>query len=134
MKILFMLLFLLISNFCFSQKIVYDTKLIGCFKGSEENQQEAGMSKYWISCRYEGGKSLLLFIAIDKDGDVEQVTEDCLWWTENGKYFEFHKNDKVTDIYNYNVLENGDVKFKSIEFMGKPYSSYEFIDYKIKNF
>ncbi len=105
--------------------------MIGCYKGSEQNQQVEGVSKYWVSCRLEKGKSVLLFVSINKDGEVIQTTENGNWWTNNGKYYELHKYDNVTDVYNYKVLENGDVSFKSIELMGKQDDTYEFIDYKI---
>ena len=59
-----------------AQKKEYDAKMIGCFKGSEQNQQIEGISKYWISCRMDGGKSILLFVAIREDGKVHQTTEN----------------------------------------------------------
>ncbi|WP_131327839.1 hypothetical protein [Chryseobacterium vrystaatense] len=127
---------LVLSLFCLAaeisaQKKEYDQKMIGCYKGSEANQQVDGISKYWVSCRLEKGKSILMFVAIDKDGDVRQETENGTWWTKDGKYYELHNYDKVTDVYNYEVLENGDVKFQSIELMGKKDNTYTFTDTKI---
>lgn len=131
MKQIFLLLLLSLGTFSFAQKKEYDKKMIGCYKGSEQNQQIDGISKYWVSCRLDKGESVLLFIAISKDGDVQQTTENGKWWTNNGKYYEFHKVDNITDVYNYQVLENGDVNFKSIELIGKKDDSYEFTDYKV---
>lgn len=54
----------------FGQSKEYDKKMIGCYKGSEVGQQVSGISKYWISCRMETGKSILLFVAVDEDGAV----------------------------------------------------------------
>lgn len=124
------------TTFGFSQETktvtkTYDPKLVGCWKGSESDQQIVGLRKYWVSCRLADGKSMLLFIAIDKDGEVIQETENGKWWTENGKYYELHDTDGVTDIYNYEVTEDG-VNFQSIELMGKVDSSYKFTDYKIE--
>lgn len=122
-----------IGSFCFSQKKEFDPKMIGCYKGSEENQQVEGLKKYWVSCRMDGGKSVLLFVAIDQNGEVKQTTENGSWWTQKGKYYELHDYDKVTDTYNYKVLANGDVQFKSIELMGKSDDTYEFTDYKVSD-
>lgn len=132
----------LISNFGFSQetaknetKVIetksIDQKLVGCWKGSEVGQQIKGLSKYWVSCRFENGTSTLLFVAIDKNGEVTQETENGKWWVENGKYYELHNFDGVTDIYDYEIIENS-VKFKAIELMGKKNPNYTFFDYKIE--
>jgi hypothetical protein len=109
----------------------HDASLVGCWKGSEVNQQIKGVSKYWVSCRMADGTSTLLFIAIDKKGKVTQETENGRWWTENGKYYEFHNYDGAIDTYTYKMTPKG-VKFKSVELMGKMNSSYKFIDYKIE--
>lgn len=114
-----------------AQKKEYDPKVMGCYKGSEINQQQEGLSKYWVSCRLEKGKSILMFVAINQDGEVIQNTENGSWWTKDGKYYELHNTDNVTDIYNYKVLPTGDVEFQSIETMGKKDTTYTFIDTKI---
>jgi hypothetical protein len=137
-KILFALVFTLITNFIFSQKTTstdgktYDSKLIGCWKGSEVNQQIDGISKYWVACRFENGTSTLLFIAIEKNGNVTQETENGKWWVENGKFYELHNYDKVVDIYNYEAVDENTVNFKSIELMGKKNDTYSFSDYRIE--
>jgi len=131
MKNYFLLILLSLGTLGYAQKKEYDKNMIGCYKGAEQNQQYEGVSKYWVSCRLEEGKSVLLFVAVSKDGNVQQTTENGTWWTDNGKYYELHKTDNVTDIYNYKVLDNGNVKFKSIEMMGKADNTYEFTDYKI---
>jgi hypothetical protein len=132
----------LLSNFAFSQDLKssetskietksIDQKLVGCWKGSEVGQQKKGLSKYWVSCRFENGTSTLLFVAIDKNGEVIQETENGKWWIENGKYYEFHNVSGMTDIYEYEVIEDS-VKFNAIELMGKKNPNYTFFDYKIE--
>jgi hypothetical protein len=106
--------------------------LVGCWKGSEIGQQMKGTSKYWVSCRFENGTSTLLFVAIDKNGEVTQETENGKWWVENGKYYELHNYDGVTDIYDYEVVDENTINFKAIELMGKKNNSYIFTDYKIE--
>lgn len=133
MKKLAILAILGLGTLTFAQKKEFDKQMMGCFKGSEVNQQMDGLSKYWISCRLEKGKSILLFVAIKPDGEVMQTTENGSWYTNNGKYYELHNYDNVIDSYSYEVQSNGDVKFKSIEMMGKVDDTYEFTDYKLKD-
>ncbi|MFV8354495.1 hypothetical protein [Flavobacterium sp. XS2P14] len=136
-KTLLILTLNMIANFGFSQEVTkienktFDPKLIGCWKGSEIGQQRKDLSKYWVSCRFENGTSTLLFVAIDKNGEVTQETENGKWWVENGKYYEFHKVSGMTDIYEYEIIENS-VKFIAIELMGKKNPKYTFFDYKIE--
>jgi hypothetical protein len=136
-KTLLILTLSLITNFGFSQETEkiqnksFDTKLVGCWKGSEVGQQKKGLSKYWVSCRFENGTSTLLFVAIDKNGQVIQETENGKWWVENGKYYEFHNISGMTDIYEYEIIENS-VKFNAIELMGNKNPNYTFFDYKIE--
>jgi hypothetical protein len=137
-KTFFTLVFIIITNYIFSQQSnssegkTYDSKLVGCWKGSEINQQMDGISKYWVACRFENGTSTLLFIAIDKNGEVTQETENGKWWVENGKYYELNNYDKKTDIYDYEIVDGSTVNFKSIELMGKKNNTYTFSDYKIE--
>ncbi|WP_396164848.1 hypothetical protein [Flavobacterium sp.] len=134
---LFIIIVVLITNFGFSQETnniqnkYIDPKLVGCWKGSEVGQQKKGVSKYWISCRFENGTSTVLFITINKNGEVIQETENGKWWVENGKYYEFHTVSGMTDIYEYETIENS-VNFRAIELMGKKNPDYSFFDFKIE--
>lgn len=128
-KLIFLLAFLGFFVNHYSQSL--DKKMIGCWKGTETDQQIVGLSKYWISCRQDDGKSILLFIAI-KDGEVvEQSTENGKWWTDNGKYYELHDYDGLTDVYKYEFVGDNKVEFRSIELFGKPDNTYFFTDEKI---
>jgi hypothetical protein len=136
-KTILFLALILFTTFGYSQEVQpttksYDTNLVGCWKGSEVGQQQKGTSKYWVSCRFADGKSVLLFVAIDKKGNVTQETENGSWWTENGKFFELHDYDGVVDSYNYRITVEG-VDFQSIELMGKKDNSYKFTDFKIED-
>jgi flagellar biosynthesis regulator FlbT len=133
---LFIIIVVLITNFGFSQETnniqnkSIDPKLVGCWKGSEVGQQKKGVSKYWISCRFENGTTTLLFVTLNKNGEVIQKTENGKWWVENGKYYEFHTVSRMTDVYEYEIVENA-VNFKAIELMGKKNPDYSFFDFKI---
>lgn len=134
---LFIIIVVLITNFGFSQETnniqnkSIDPKLVGCWKGSEVGQQKKGVSKYQVSCRFENGTSTVLFITINKNGEVIQETENGKWWVENGKYYEFHTVSGMTDIYEYETIENS-VNFRAIELMGKKNPDYSFFDFKIE--
>ena len=56
MKQIFLLSMMCLTSFTFAQKKEYDQKIIGCYKGSEQNQQVDGTSKYWVSCRLDKEK------------------------------------------------------------------------------
>ena len=133
---LFIIIVVLITNFGFSQETnniqnkSIDPKLVGCWKGSEVGQQKKGVSKYWVSCRFENGTTTLLFVTLNKNGEVIQKTENGKWWVENGKYYEFHTVSGMTDVYEYEIVENA-VNFKAIELMGKKNPDYSFFDFKI---
>jgi flagellar biosynthesis regulator FlbT len=134
---LFIIIVVLITNFGFSQETnniqnkSIDPKLVGCWKGSEVGQQKKGVSKYWVSCRFENGTTTLLFVTLNKNGEVIQKTENGKWWVENGKYYEFHTVSGMTDVYEYEIVENA-VNFKAIELMGKKNPDYSFFDFKIE--
>lgn len=136
-KAVFILIMVFIASLSFGQETqktetkTFDQKLVGCWKGSEMDQQQKGLSKYWVSCRFEDGTSTLLFIMIDKKGKVTQTTENGKWWVENGKYYELHNYDGVTDIYDYEVIDDS-IKFIAVEVMGDKNSKYTFFDYKIE--
>jgi hypothetical protein len=137
MRKLISILTLLIASLSFGQETqkieskTFDSKLIGCWKGSEMEQQQKGVNKYWVSCRFKDGTSTLLFIAIYKNGKVTQHTENGKWWVENGKYYELHTYDNVTDIYDYEVIDDS-IKFTAVDVMGDKDSKYTFFDYKIE--
>ncbi len=132
-KIIFILTLLIVSS-SFSQETTktFDPKLVGCWKGSEIDQQQKGMTKYWVACRFEDGKSTLLFIAINKNGKIIQNTENGKWWTENGKFYELHNYDGVTDVYDYEVIDDS-IKFTGNVVMEGKLTNYSFYDYKIED-
>lgn len=146
-KLIFTLMTLMIVNVTISQEIKlediksttneqsqsksYDSKLFGCWKGSEIEQQKKGLSKYWVACRFEDGTSTLLFVAIDKNGKVTQETENGKWWVQDGKFHEYHNVSGITDIYQYEVIDNT-IKFTALELMGNKNPNYSFFDYKIE--
>lgn len=129
---------LIFSALCFGQKSDakknrIDPKLVGSWNGEEDDQQIAGMHKSWIMHRFDDGKFLLLFVAVE-NGEATTYTEKGQWWVENGKFYELHKVDGKTDVYTYEVLDNTHIKFKEDHMSIKQVSgNYEFIDTKMED-
>lgn len=122
--------FFAISGFDVSGKKI-DKKLIGTWKGFEKDGQQEGMEKHWIMQRSKDGTFYLMFTAVE-NCEVTTVVEKGKWWTEEGKFYEYHENTKLTDVYQYEVVDGLMVKFKSIVMLGEEKESYEFTDYKLE--
>ena len=115
-----------------SKKNQIDQKLVGSWSGEEDDQQIAGMHKSWIMHRSDDGKFLLLFVAV-QDGKTTTFTEKGQWWVENGKFYELHKGDGKTDVYDYKVLDEDHIKFKASQLsLEQNNENYEFVDTRIE--
>lgn len=107
-----------------------DTRLIGTWAGAETDKQIEGFHKSWEMVRNADGTFKLDF-KFNQNGTMQQVLESGSWWVENGKFYEYHNESKKTDIYEYTVLNNDQVKFKSRDIsVGMNTDSYEFIDHR----
>lgn len=83
-----------------------DKKLVGLWKGSEKDQQIAGMEKLWVMDRKEDGTFTLIFTTV-QDCEVNQQIEKGQWWIENGEFHELHFYSGNTDVYTYEIPEIG---------------------------
>lgn len=108
----------------------FDKQLIGTWKGFEKDQQIDGVEKHWIMERSKDGTFLLMFTKIE-NCEVETSTEKGKWWTEKGKFYEWHEESNKTDVYTYQVTDGLMFKFKSQTLLGEQTQSYEFTDYKM---
>ena len=137
LKSLILLFIGIISISCSSMKTltngdVIDTKLVGVWEGSEDNQQEEGMSKQWVMTRNANGTFVLDFKA-QSEGKNMAFTETGKWWIEEGKFYEFHKESGLTDVYEYTILNKDQIKFKSTKMaLEMENSAYEFVDTRKK--
>ena len=108
-----------------------DPKLVGVWEGSETDQQVKGIKKEWKMTRNEDGTFTLLFKTTNQD-EVEEFTESGKWWVQGNKFHELHEDSGKTDIYNYTVLNNQEIKFEmqktAMEF-NEP--NYTFIDKRV---
>jgi hypothetical protein len=109
-----------------------DSRLIGVWYGSEKDQQMVGMEKKWEMTRLNDGTFTLDFTFVE-NGESKVAKETGNWWVENGTFHEFHDASGGTDVYDYKVLNNEQVKFTAKKMvMDMAGESYEFIDTRKK--
>ena len=112
------------------QKI--DLRLVGNWEGSEEDNQIKGMTKQWKMMRSKDGRFVLDFSATI-EGTTQQFVEEGSWWVKDGKFYELHENSGKTDTYEYEVLNENQIKFKSTNLgIAHENQAYEFIDTRVK--
>ena len=107
-----------------------DKRLVGVWKGNESGNIVKGMTSEWEMTRNLDGTFSLAYKAV-LNGEIMEGTENGNWWIENGLFHEYHDVSGGTDIYNYEILSQKQIKFKaekmSIEVVNE---NYEFIDTK----
>lgn len=109
-----------------------DTRLVGDWEGSEADNQIKGMTKHWKMQRTADGRFVLDFKAT-MGGETQQFVEEGSWWVKDGKFYELHDNSGKTDTYEYTLLNEDQVRFKSISLgVSHEIPEYEFIDTRIK--
>ena len=130
----------LISTSCSTQQQLASTgngqkvdhRLVGDWEGSEEDNQIKGMTKQWKMNRSKDGRFVLDFRATI-EGVTQQFIEEGNWWVKDGKFYEYHENSGKTDTYEYEVLNENQVKFKAINLgIAHETQAYEFIDTRVK--
>lgn len=108
-----------------------DKQLVGLWKGSEKDQQIAGVEKLWVMDRKEDGTFVLIFTTV-QDCEVNQHIEKGQWWIENGEFHELHFVSGQTDTYTYKLLDSDHVKFSSKQqSMTMAADVYSFVDTRI---
>lgn len=107
-----------------------DKRLVGVWEGNESGNLIEGMSSEWKMIRNIDG-TFSLEVKANYNGEIIEGTENGIWWIENGFFHEYHYVSGGTDIYNYEVLNKNQIRFKaekmSIEVVNE---NYEFIDTK----
>ncbi len=109
---------------------IIDKRLVGVWTGNESGNIIEGMSSEWKMTRNLDG-TFALEVKATLNGEIIEGTEKGNWWVENGLFHEYHDVSGGTDIYQYNVLNKEQIKFK-VEKMSIPLvnNEYEFIDTK----
>jgi len=104
------------------------TKLTGTWSGSEEDNQQHGLTKYWIKTHNKNGTFIILFTSIE-NCEVESHIEKGKWKVKDGLLYETFDSDGKTDVYIVEILDDNNVKFKakelSLEFDNKEYEFTE---------
>lgn len=88
--------------------------LIGTWSGSEEGKEREGLTKHWIKTNNKNGSFILLFTAIE-NCEVETSIQKGKWEVKDGIYYETFDNDKKTDVYTIEVIDNNTVKYRAKE-------------------
>lgn len=105
-----------------------DEKLVGVWFGSENDKQIAGVSKKWEMTRNADGTFKLDF-EFTQNGQTQNTQEKGDWWIENGKFYEYHSDSDLTDVYEYKPMGKTRVKFKATKMnVDMNADTYEFID------
>ena len=130
MKKIYLIAFLAITSlFVFGFRTnnnEHDSKLVGIWKGFEKDKQIEGVEKHWIQERFKDGSYVIIFTSI-QNCEVETFVEKGKWRTKDGKFYESNENNKKEDIYEYEVVDNLMVNFKSVLLLGEKNSTYIFI-------
>ena len=136
-----MLFLLFLTSSCGTQQFFHsiadnkqiDSRLVGVWQGSETDQQILGMTKEWKMTRKQNGTFTLDF-KITQNNQVYTTIEEGTWWVKDGLFYEFHKVSGLTDVYDYSILSNKQVKFiaKNLN-MNEANQEYKFIDTKVSD-
>lgn len=132
MKRFFLVALVILFSFGFTNQSKLDTRLVGTWKGSEKNNQVAGVQKTWIMTRKGNGTYKIEFSMKDEDGNNKTITEKGKWWTTGNEFYEKYEGSEIPTIYTYKVLDNKTIYFKlkssEDDFENE---NYEFVDTKI---
>ncbi|WP_367754603.1 hypothetical protein [Flavobacterium sp. WC2430] len=136
--VLFSILVILFSSCSTSKNTItlssgkkIDSRLIGVWKGSENGKQIANLTKEWEMKRNSDGTFTINFTTIS-DSITDEFEESGNWWIKGKKFYEYHDDSKETDIYNYTILNEEQVKFKMIKTdIDFAEENYTFVDTKI---
>ncbi|RKE92174.1 hypothetical protein [Ichthyenterobacterium magnum] len=136
--ILVSFLVITLTTSCNSKRIQHsktkqlDKRLLGSWKGFEENQIIEGVQSTWIQHRFDDGKFILLAV-YNGDCDIETGAEKGEWWIENNLFYELHYSSGLTDIYEYKVLDENTVRFTAKKMSFKTNAKvYQFTDSRLK--
>lgn len=88
--------------------------LIGTWSGSEKDNQQEGLAKYWIKTHDKNGRFIVLFTAI-QNCEVETHIEKGKWEVKDGLLHETFDIDGKTDVYTIEVIDNNIVKYRAKE-------------------
>lgn len=90
-----------------------DKSLVGTWVGSETGVQYNDTKREWEMIRNQNGTYIINFKTHYPDYTSES-TEEGYWWTKQGVFYE-HCTSHKTDVYDYNVVSENIIEFKTIK-------------------
>lgn len=90
-----------------------DKSLVGTWVGSETGLKNKGTKHEWEMIRNQDGTYIINF-KTHYPYYISESTEEGYWWTKQGFFYEHCKGYK-TDIYEYKVMNENEIEFKSIK-------------------
>lgn len=110
-----------------------DERLLGSWSGSEKNQLIEGVESTWVQHRFENGEFILLAIYSEFGEIIHSGAEKGKWWIDNGLFYELHYSSGKTDIYEYEIIDANQVRFRAKEMSFETNAEvYEFIDTRVE--
>lgn len=63
----------------------------------------------------------------------DSITEFGKWWVKDNKFYEYHEDSESTDVYEFQILNENQIKFKAFNMAFEQQNeTYEFIDTRKK--
>ncbi len=90
-----------------------DNQLVGTWEGSEAGVQMEDTKKEWKTIRYFDGTFVLIVKTIT-DGEVDEITENGIWWVNGNLFFEEYNFSNHTNYYEYTILDEQRIQFKML--------------------
>ncbi|MFV0175047.1 hypothetical protein OBK14_12145 [Empedobacter falsenii] len=83
--------------------------------------------------RNADGTFILDFRVKSKGNKVKSHIEKGKWWVKDNKFYEYHEDSDMTDVYTFEVLNVNQIKFKVFDLsFEQNNNNYEFIDTRKK--
>lgn len=109
---------------------IQDPRFVGVWKGADRDNQAKGTTKMWRMVRNSDGTFIIDFTLLEA-GKTNKHTENGKWWVKGNKFYELHDSSGMVDVYDFEIIDEKKIKFKSIDLPLEPgRSNYEFIDMK----
>lgn len=112
---------------------IQDERFVGVWVGSEKDNQVDGLTKKWEMTRNADGTFEIKFNVKAKGQKSYDSVEKGKWWVKDNKFYEYHEDSEMADVYTFEVLNKNQIKFteEKMSFeLNKP--NYEFIDTRKK--
>lgn len=105
-----------------------DRRLIGHWHGNDHNSPKHDkFPKNWDLVRYPDGSYYITFTYMINEVS-KSIEQKGYWWIEKDKFYERNQNDTIINSYEYSLMSENEIKFKSTNRKDNKY--YSFSDFK----